>query len=86
MSDAPVKPHDWKAGIKRIPLHAIFSLVGIGTRFLPPPFNLIALGGFALWRVSEEYKDYAGKRDTGVKALIDAGSQIGSAAAGAFIG
>lgn len=79
-------PHDWKAGLKRIPIHSLFSLVGVGARFLPPPWNFVALGGFAAWRGVSEYLDYKHKRDTAAKAGIDLASQVGAAAAGAFIG
>lgn len=78
-------PHNWLAGLKRIPLHALFSAVGVGARFLPPPWNFAALGGFAAWRAIAELGDYRGKRDTGAKAAIDFASQVGSAAAGAFV-
>ena len=78
-------PNGWKQGIQRIPLHSAFSLVGVGARFLPPPWNFVAIGGFAAWRAVEEVRDVTGKRDTHGKAVIDWVSQVGSAAAGAFI-
>lgn len=81
----PLKPHDWKAGLKRIPIHSLFSLVGVGARFLPPPYGFIALGGFAVWRAIEEKKDHKKGLDTPTKAVIDWGSQVGSAVAGAFV-
>jgi hypothetical protein len=80
------KPHDWKAGLKRIPLHSLFAAVGVGARFLPPPWNFVVLGSYAAWRVAEETLDYVKKRDTLAKAGIDLASQLGAAAAGAFIG
>lgn len=80
-----MKPHNWIAGLKRIPLHSLFSLVGVGARFLPPPWNFVALGGFAGWRALEEVRDHQLGLDTPAKAAIDFGSQVGSAVAGAFV-
>ena len=81
----PLKPHDWIQGLKRIPLHSLFAGVGIGARFIPPPYNFVILGAFAVWRGIAEWKDYKGQRDTAGKSWVDFISQVGSAAAGAFI-
>jgi hypothetical protein len=90
MQPSTSRPHGWKAGLKRaLWPHSAFALVGVGIRvaapFLPPPFGPAALAGFALWRVGAEIADYRGKRDTGPKAIIDVASQVGWAAATAFI-
>jgi hypothetical protein len=81
----PFKPHDWIAGIKRIPVHLLFSGVGIGAKFLPPPWNIVALGGFAAWRLYGEHQDHAKGLDTPGKAVIDWLSQVGSAVGGSFL-
>lgn len=78
-------PGNWIHGLKRIPLHMLFSGVGFGAKFLPPPWNYVALGGFAAWRVHEERKDVTKGLDTKGKALIDWFSQVGSAVGGSFI-
>lgn len=78
-------PKNWLHGLKRIPLHALFSAVGVGARFLPPPWNIVALSGFAAWRVYAEHQDYRQRKDTRGKALIDLASQVGSAVAGAYV-
>lgn len=80
-----MKPHNWIAGLKRIPLHSLFAGVGIAARFVPPPWNFVALGGFAAWRALEERRDHAKGLDTPAKAVIDFSSQVGSAVAGAFV-
>lgn len=80
-----MKPNDWKAGLKKIPWHGLFSAVGVASRFLPPPYNIAAFAAFAGWRIGEERRDVALQKDTSAKAVIDAISQIGSAAAGQFI-
>lgn len=80
-----MKPHNWLAGLKRIPLHSLFAGVGIGARFLPPPWNFVVLGGFGVWRAVEEVKDHQKGLDTPTKAVIDWSSQVGSAVGGAFI-
>lgn len=77
-------PNDWIDGLKRIPLHGLFAAVGIGARFLPEQWGLVALCVFTLWRTIAEYGDYKGKRDTAGKAVIDFTSQVGSAVAGFF--
>ena len=81
----PLKPSNWIAGLKRIPLHALFVGVGIAAHFIPPPYNAIALGGFAAWRAIAEHRDHRIGADTKGKAIIDWASQVGSAIGGAFI-
>jgi len=80
-------PHGWIKGIKRIPLHlGGFGVpFGLATHFLPPPWNLVVLGGLAAWRAVAEWRDYKGKRDTSAKAGIDYASQVAGAVAGVLI-
>ncbi|MDE1940885.1 MAG: hypothetical protein KGI66_02085 [Patescibacteria group bacterium] len=85
----PAKPHDWKAGIRRIPLHlgAFGAPSFLVAYFLcpPGPWKWIPAVGMTVQAVRGEWDDVANGEDTVGKAIIDAASQSALAIVGALV-
>lgn len=86
--DAPVTPHDWRAGIKRLPLHlgAMGLPSMIAAILIPPgPWKWLPAAAMVGQAIRGEIADVQEGSDTVTKAIMDGVSQSVLAIVGALI-